>query len=225
MILTKKNIIDDTARKAREISRKMAYCFPDYSEKIDIADINLFTALYYHELRHKPQEPQWEGRDRFIISGCGHCVHLLAVLAEIEYFGWNSAYQMVSRVEGDSSSLIVDIPGIHMVADSPFYAMMSVNGTALWSRTSQADFRVYAMLDSQNDPHFMEMIYSTARYTLDNVVSILRLVPGMSRGNVVHQWFTLGWHIEEVDYNDMESLFAAFSGASRTRGKPSVLIG
>ncbi len=225
MILTKKSIIEDLARKSAEIGRKMEYCFPDYREHIDQAYLNLFTLLYYHELQHKPQEPFWEGRDRLIATRGEFISNLFAVLAETEYFGWNQAPHIISSIMKKEYTLSLTIPGVHVVADTADLAMTMANGLALWGKTSQFDCKVYVVMESINGPRFLETIYSTSSFKLDNVVTILKKNKEQSRTHILHNWFTLGWHIEEVDFCDMESIFTAFSGASKTRTRPTVLIG
>ncbi|MDQ7822473.1 MAG: hypothetical protein RDV48_06725 [Candidatus Eremiobacteraeota bacterium] len=225
MVLTKKSIMGDVARKAAEITKKMEYCFPDYRRLADSGSINLFTLLYYHELQHRPFDSRWEGRDRVVTTKGPQTASQCAVLAEMEYFGWNQANTLLSRIYGGDQNLIVDTPGADIIASSPDMAMTIANGIALWARTIQAEFKVYAVLDSLSEARFLEIIYSTALAQLQNIVTVLRIPQGHYRGDIIHNWFTLGWHIEEADFQDMESIFHAFSGASKMRGKPTVLIG
>jgi transketolase len=225
MILTKKSIIEDLARKSTEIARKMEYCFPDSRDCIEPSYLNLFTLLYYHELQHRPQEPFWEGRDRLIATRGSYISNLFAVLAEIEYFGWNQAPHIISSILRKEYTLSLTIPGVHLVTDTADLAMTLANGVALWGKTSQFDCKVYVAMESTNGPRFLETIYSTSSFKLDNVTAILRLGKDQSRAHIIHNWFTLGWHIEEVNFDNMESIFIAFSGASKTRGRPTVLIG
>jgi transketolase len=224
LILTKKSIIENITHKASEITRKMAYCFPDLKDEVDVSSINLFTLLFYHELHHIAHDPRWEGRDRLIIHKGDFIANLFAVLAEIEYYGWNEARQVLSHLK-QGHSLLMDIPGIQAITDDPSLAMTLTNGIALWGKTSQSDFKIYTVLEHVQEQQFLENIYSTSSFKLDNVIAILRTGRMQGTGDIVHAWFTLGWHIEEVDLNNMDSICAGFSSASRMRGKPTVLIG
>jgi transketolase len=224
LILTKKSIIENISQKASEISRKMAYCFPDLKDEVNESSINLFTLLFYHELHHNAHNSHCEGRDRLIVQRGDFTANLFAVLAEIEYYGWNEARQVLAHLK-QGCPLLMDIPGIQAITDSPSLAMTLTNGIAIWGKTSQSDFKVYTVLEHAQEQQFLENIYSTSSFSLDNVIAILRTGTMQVKGDVIHAWFTLGWHIEEVDFGDMDSIFAGFSSASRTRGKPSVLIG
>lgn len=225
MLLSRKSIIKDTALKATEISRKMDYCFPDYRSELDISYINIFTILYYHELQHKPREPLFEGRDRLILTRGKAVANLVAVLAEVDYFGWNSALQVLSFIKENENPLLTDVPGTHSITSQAGLAVTIANGLALQAKSVRAEFSIYVVLENGNDPAFYETLYSTSCYKLDNVVAILKLPEGIERGPVLHNWFALGWHIEEVDFQDIDTIFGGFSRASRTKEKPTVLIG
>ncbi len=203
----------------------MDYCFPDYRYEVDASYINLFTILYYHELQHKPQEPLFEGRDRLILTRGKYISNLFAVLADVEYFGWNTAEQVLAYVNRNNHSLLTDIPGIYSITDSPELAVTLANGLALRGKSVNAEFRIYVVLEEMNDPVFYETLFSTSSFGLDNVTAILKIADDAYKGGVVHNWFALGWHIEEVDYQDTDTIFNAFSRASRIKEKPTVLIG
>lgn len=225
LVLTKKNIIEDIGRKATEIERKMEYCCPEYKGKMDTSYINLFTLLYYHELHHKPEKPEWEGRDHLLVTKGNVIVNLFPVLAETEYLGWKRLPYMIADLSENQNVKVNDIPGVESISENPELAMTFANGIALCGKALRSDSRVYVVIENVNDPRFFELIFSTSSFRLDNVVAIVKVDKEQYTGDIIHKWFTLGWHIEEVNFESLISIFSAFTKASRTRGKPTVLIG
>ena len=50
-----------------------------------LSEVELLSALYFRVLRHNPRNPNWQDRDRFILSKGHGCPALYAVLAEAGY--------------------------------------------------------------------------------------------------------------------------------------------
>ena len=196
----------------------------------------IVTALYFRLLRHKPSDPQWSDRDRFILSK-GHAAPLLyATLAECGYFPLDelsTLRQLDSRLQGHTDRTVT--PGVEMSAGALGQGLSFAIGIALAGRLNSQKHRVYVLLgDGECDEgQIWEGAMAAAHFKVDNLTAIVdnngQQIDGWNR-DVMNldpfnkKWQAFGWHVIEVDGHDFTQLIDAFNQAKVIKGQPTVII-
>ena len=201
-----------------------------------LSAVEIVTALYFKVLRHKPQDPCWADRDRFILSK-GHAAPLLyATLAECGYFPVDelaTLRQLDSRLQGHTDR--VACPGVEMSAGALGQGLSFAIGVALAGRLNSQDYRVYVLLgDGECDEgQIWEAAMAAAHFKLDNLVAIVdnngQQIDGWNRDVMSldpfnKKWQAFGWHVIEVNGHHLTQLIEAFDQAKLVKGKPTVII-
>ncbi|MCL4458683.1 MAG: transketolase [Chloroflexi bacterium] len=194
------------------------------------------TALYFSELRHDPQNPFWEDRDRVVFSK-GHIAPLLYTeLAHSGYFPCEELMtlrKLHSRLQGHPHSL--KLPGVEVSTGSLGQGLSAAVGMALGLRLDGKSCRVYCIVGDgeTQEGSIWEAAMSAGHYKLDNLCGILDYnklqIDGwveqvMGIEPVVDKWRAFRWHVIEIDGHDMEAILAAFQEARETKGKPSLIL-
>ena len=201
-----------------------------------LSAVEIVSALYFKLLRHKPSDPQWSDRDRFILSK-GHAAPVLyAALAECGYFPvdeLSTLRQLDSRLQGHTDRTVT--PGVEMSAGTLGQGLSFAIGVALAGRLNAQDYRVYVLLgDGECDEgQVWEGAMSAAHFKVDNLVAIVdnngQQIDGWNR-DVMNlepfnkKWQAFGWHVIEVDGHNLSQLIDAFDQAKLVKGQPTVII-
>ena len=201
-----------------------------------LSAVEILTTLYFKVLRHKPQDPHWPDRDRFILSK-GHAAPVLyATLAECGYFPVEelaTLRQMSSRLQGHTDSTLT--PGVEVSAGTLGQGLSLAIGVALAGRLDSKDYRTYVLLgDGECDEgQVWEAAMSTAHFKVDNLVAIVdnngQQLDGWNR-DVMNldpfpaKWQAFGWQVIEVDGHSIPQLLQALDQAKRIKRQPTVII-
>jgi transketolase len=201
-----------------------------------LSAVEIITALYWKVLRHKPSDPNWKDRDRFILSK-GHAAPVLyAALAECGYFPVSELFtlrQIDSRLQGHADR--THTPGVEMSSGSLGQGLSFAVGVALAGRLDRNDYRVFALLgDGECDEgQVWEAAMAAAHFKVDNLTAIvdnngLQLsgctADTLSLEPFKDKWASFGWHVIEVDGHDINQLLDAFDKAKKVKGKPTAII-
>ncbi len=201
-----------------------------------LSAVEIVTALYFKLLRHKPLDPQWSDRDRFILSK-GHAAPLLyATLAECGYFPVDelaTLRQLDSRLQGHTDRTVT--PGVEMSAGALGQGLSFAIGIALAGRLNSQKHRVYVLLgDGECDEgQIWEGAMAAAHFKMDNLVAIVDnnglQIDGWNRDVMnldpfAKKWQAFGWRVIEVDGHDLSQLIDAFNRAKLVKGQPTVII-
>lgn len=197
---------------------------------------DIVTVLYFHELRLKPEEPDWDGRDRFVLSK-GHAAPVLyAALAEKGYFPKEELLtlrKLGSRLQGHPD--LKSLPGVEMSTGSLGQGLAVANGMALAGKLDNKDYRVYALLGDGECQEGMvwEAAMAAAHYRLDNLAAFVDhnglqidgpVTEIMSPEPLTDKWKAFGWHVLSIDGHDLEQILSAIEEAKKTKGRPTVII-
>jgi len=201
-----------------------------------LSAVEIVTALYFRVLRHKPQDPGWSDRDRFILSK-GHAAPMLyAVLAECGYFPVDeltTLRRLDTRLQGHTDCTVT--PGVEMSAGALGQGLSFAIGVALAGRLNSQKYRVYVLLgDGEcNEGQVWEAAMAAAHFKLDNLVAIVdnngQQIDGWNR-EVMNldpfnkKWQAFGWRVIEVDGHHLTQLTQAFDRAKLVKGQPVVII-
>ncbi len=202
---------------------------------LGLADV--FTALYFKILNHRPQEPQWPGRDRLVLS-IGHVapVHY-ATLAHAGYFPKEellSLRKLGSRLQGHPGR-DHGLPGIELSAGSLGQGLSVAVGMALAAKHDHEERRVYSIHGDGElqEGSIWEAAMSAAHYKLDNLIAIVDRnrvqIDGetekvMSIEPLKDKWQSFGWEVLECDGNNMAAFIDTIAQAKSIREKPVVII-
>ena len=201
-----------------------------------LSAVDIVTTLYWKVLRHKPADPHWADRDRFILSK-GHAAPMLySVLAECGYFPVGelaTLRQMDSRLQGHADRTAT--PGVEMSSGSLGQGLSFAIGVALAGRLDSKDYRTYVLLgDGEcNEGQVWEAAMAAAHFSVDNLVAVVDnnglQIDGptcdvMNTDPLDKKWEAFGWHVMAVDGHDFTRLREVFEKAKTVRGKPTVII-
>ena len=199
-----------------------------------IADI--LAVLYGTSLNVRPDEPHWQGRDRFILSK-GHAgAAVYATLAECGFFPvekLKTHYQDGSDLSGHVSHK--GIPGVELSTGSLGHGLGVGVGMAHALKMAGGAQRVFALLsDGECDEGSnWEAILFAQHHKLDNLVAVIDYNKIQSLAPVsetialepfVDKWRAFNWAVREVDGHDHEALTNVFSDLPETAGQPTVVI-
>ncbi len=201
-----------------------------------LSAIDMITALYFHKMRHDPENPEWKDRDRFVLSK-GHAAPAQYVaLAEAGYFPKEDLMmlrRLGSHLQGHPDSK--GTPGVEVCTGSLGQGLSMANGMALGLRLDGSNSRVYAMLGDGElqEGQVWEAAMAAAHYRLDNLCALIDLnglqIDGevakvMNVAPVADKFRTFGWHVIEIDGHDMAAILGALDKADNIKGKPVAIV-
>jgi len=201
---------------------------------LSIMDIT--AALYLKHIRHDPENPAWEDRDRVFWSAGHKAPALYVALAAAGYFPLEETVKLRklwSGFEGHPNRL--KLPGIELSAGSLGQGLGAAIGSALNAKLENKDYQVYTILgDGElNEGSVWEAAMCAAHYHLDNLIAIIDRnylqIDGpteevMCLGDLTAKWQAFGWHTIEIDGHDMSRILSSLEEAQKTKSKPTVII-
>ncbi len=231
--------VGQLAQRAKEMRREVIKMLTESGSghtggSLSAADI--VTALYFCKLRHRPWEPAWQERDRFILSK-GHAAPVLyAALALTGYFDrglLRTLRRIDSPLQGHPSSKTLS--GVEVSTGSLGQGLSLANGIALGLRMSGLDSRVYCLLGDGElqEGQVWEAAMTAAHYSVDNLCAIVDnnglQIDGfccdvMKIEPITEKWKAFGWNVMDIDGHDMEKIIHALDEAERVKGKPTVIV-
>jgi transketolase len=228
--------LQETARRVRRHIVQMIGKAGSGHPGGSLSAVEVLVGLYFRVMRHRPQEPRWPDRDRFILSKGHAAPALYAVLAEAGYFPveeLGTLRQLGSRLQGHAD--MTKTPGVEMSAGSVGMGLSFGIGTALAARLDGKAHRTYVMLgDGECDEgQIWEAAMAAAHFKVDNLTAIVDRneiqLTGWSRDvmdlePLPEKWRAFGWHTIEIDGHDLSAVLAALEESRGVRGRPSVII-
>jgi len=203
---------------------------------LDLAEI--VTTLYFDVMNIKPQEPEWDGRDYFFLSN-GHCVPVqYAVMAERGYFPKEELMtlrRLGSRLQGHPER--TKLPGLENTSGPLGSGLSQASGVAytLQYLNHQTQRFVYAITgDGElNEGNIWEAAMFAGKYKLSQLIVFVDRnniqIDGstedvMPLEDLVGKWQSFGWHVQEIDGHNVESIQDAVGMAKAITNRPSVII-
>jgi transketolase len=197
--------------------------------------IEIIRTLYDDILRHRPNDPKWAGRDRFILSKGHGCIALYVVLADKGYFPVKELSTFCKRdsfLGGHPE--FGKVPGVEASTGALGHGLSIGIGVALATRIRNADTRVFvAMGDGEiNEGSVWEAAMCAGKHKLSNLTAIVDYNKLQSYGPVsdvqpleplADKWRAFGFDAVEVDGHNIEELRAAFAPRGDAR-RPLAVI-
>ncbi len=201
-----------------------------------LSAVDLLVVLFYNKMRHNPQQPKWQDRDRFILSKGHGCPALYAILADMGYFSVDkleTLRQFGSILQGHPC--MKTTPGIEISSGSLGQGLSVGLGIALAAKLDKKDYRTYVMLGDGEieEGQIWEAAMAASHYKAENLCAILDQnelqIDGfthevMSSHPISAKWRSFGWHVIEINGHDYESIIDAYNEAEKIKERPTIIV-
>jgi transketolase len=225
------NELMDRAYRIRRYALRMAEVQGQgyIGQALGMADI--LAVAYGHALAYRPDDPEWEGRDRFLLSHGHYAIAFYAALieagiipeSELETYGGDDSRLPMSGMASYT-------PGMEISGGSLGQGLVIAVGMALALRLKGNPAFVYnCMSDGELDEgSTWEGAMSAAHHGLSNLICLVDVNNQQADGQstkvlgfepLADKWQAFGWFVQRVDGNDLDAVLAAFD-AARHHGEP-----
>ena len=192
-------------------------------QALGIADV--LAVSYFHAMTFRANEPEWDGRDRFLLSIGHYAIALYAALIEagilpedeIETYGMDDSRMPMSGMASYT-------PGMEITGGSLGQGLGIAVGMALGLKRKKNPAFVYNLLSDGElgEGSTWEAVMSAVQHKLDNLIAIVDFNEQQADGKTTDalcdrdigaKWAAFGWHVQTVDGNDIDAVRDAFDVA------------
>ncbi len=212
------------------------YCAGSGHSGGSLSVMDIASVLFLKVMKHKPHEPGWDGRDRLFYSAGHKAPAWYTSLGYCGYFDIKDTATL--RKFGSPFQGHPDCKkckGIEVSCGSLGQGLSVAVGDALSAKLDKKDYKAYCIMGDgeQQEGQIWEAAMEAAHYKLDNLVGIIddnnlqidgwtREVMGVQ--SLAEKYRAFGWHVISCNGHSVEELINAFEEASKTKGKPTVII-
>jgi len=198
---------------------------------------DVLAVAYSHAMTYKPEDPEWEGRDRFLLSHGHYAIAFYAALIEARIIPED---ELETYGSDDSrlpmSGMATYTPGMEMSGGSLGQGLPIAVGMALGLRLKNNPAFIYnSMSDGELDEgSTWEAAMGAAHHRLSNLICLIDINNQQADGPsgkimgfepLADKWAAFGWHVQRVNGNDMAAVVAAFDAARALKEeKPRVIL-
>ncbi|MGI9028229.1 MAG: transketolase [Candidatus Saccharimonadales bacterium] len=238
--MSKTHSITELEAKANDIRKSIITMLEEAGSGHSAGPLGLtdiFTALYFDILKHDPKNPDWEQRDILLLSN-GHTVPVrYATMAHAGYFDTKELMtlrKLGSRLQGHPER--TKLPGMENTSGPLGCGLSQAAGMALAMRMNKDLHRwVYVVMgDGELDEgNIWEAAMLTSKYKLSNVIGIIDRnniqIDGQTENvmpleDLAAKWEAFGWHVLEIDGNNIEAVIDTCALARAIVEKPVMII-
>lgn len=201
---------------------------------LGMADI--FTAFYFHILKHDPKNPDWEERDRLVLSNGHICPIRYVVMALAGYFPQEelkTLRKINSRLQGHPHRTV--LPGVESTSGPLGEGLSQAIGMALAARMDKKDHFVYVLTSDgeHEEGNTWEAAMFAGREKLNKLIQVIDFNNIQIDGNVSdimplepfrEKYEAFNWLVIDVNGNDMAEFIKAVSVAQRVTDKPVIIV-
>lgn len=228
--------LEELARKCRIEIVKMVYRAQAGHPGGSLSEIDLLAGLYGTTMRVRPDQPDWEDRDRFILSKGHASPGMYALLAERGFISHEDL--TTYRVLGGVCQGHVDMkwcPGVDFSAGSLGMGLSYGMGCAIAAKLDGSERRAFVMLGDGEiqEGSVWEAAMAAAHHELGNLKVILDrnriqnddfCETQMRMFDIPAKWRAFGWNVKEIDGHDMNDVVEGMNFLTETNDGPSILI-
>ena len=232
----KLKFLELTAEDIREKVIKMLLTAGSGHSAGSLGMADIFSAFYFHLLDHNPKKPNWDGRDRLVLSAGHICPAQYAALALAVYFPieeLKTLRKINSRLQGHPHR--GSLPGIE-TSSGPLGSGLSQSiGMALSAKLNCEKHRIFCISSDgeHGEGNFWEAIMFAGKNRLNNITLIV------DRNNIQIDGYTedvmpleplrekyesFNWHVLEIDGHDIEGFVHAVYEAKAVYESPTVIL-
>jgi transketolase len=229
----------DLKEKAQEIRRlalKAIYQAGSGHPAGSLGSADLIAAFYFRILNHDPKNPNWENRDRFILSNGHVCPAQYAALALSGYFPiseMENLRKLGSGLQGHPHK--GKLPGIETTSGPLGSGLAQAVGICLSARIDKMTFQVYCLTsDGEHDSgNHWEAVMVASKYKLNNLTVLVDRNKIQLSGNTQDimplepldlKYKAFGFNVIEIDGHNFEEIINAVSSSKEYKEGPSVII-
>jgi len=228
--------LEDMARQLRIDVVEMTHCRGQGHPGGSLSPAEIMSVLFFHHLRLDSKKPQWENRDRFILSK-GHASAILyAALAHRGFLPFEDLKTwgcIGSYLQGHPDRR--KTPGVEMTTGCLGHGINIGAGLCLSAQLKGLDYRTYVLLgDGELQTGILwEGAMLTAKYKLSRLIAIVDCngvqLDGtteeiMSLEPLKSKWESFGWAVLDINGHSVPQLLEALDKARASSGKPTVII-
>ncbi len=230
--------LEDQARRIRVSIIEMLTAAKSGHSAGPLGMAEILTVLYFKVMRHDPADPEWEERDTFFLSN-GHTAPVLyAALAHAGYFPLEeltTLRQLGSRLQGHPERTA--LPGLENTSGPLGSGLSQAAGYAYATQIidRQMDrFTYVCMGDGElNEGNIWEAAMFAGKYKLGRLIGVVDRnyiqIDGLTEDvmpldDLRAKWESFGWHVLEVDGNNVSELLGAIRQAKAVAQRPSVIL-
>jgi transketolase len=229
-------VLEERATKIREtiITMLMEAGSGHTAGPLGMADI--FTALYFHLVKHDPVHPLWSERDRVVLSNGHICPVLYATLAHAGYFPieeCKTLRKFGSRLQGHPEKWM--LPGVETTSGPLGEGLSQAGGMAYAFRMDGKKQRVYCLMSDgeQQEGNTWEALMFIGKHKLSNLTAIIDRnniqIDGMTEDvmplePLADKYRAFNWHVIEVDGNNISAFVEAMNEAKAVVEKPTLIL-
>ncbi|WP_329503043.1 transketolase [Klebsiella aerogenes] len=204
-------------------------------QALGLAD--MLAVAWCHAMRFQSEDPEWEGRDRFLLSHGHYAIALYAALIEV---GVIPEEELDTYGSDDSrlpmSGMATYTPGMEISGGSLGQGLSIAVGMAIALRHKSNPAFVYnSMSDGELDEgSTWEAAMSAAHHQLDNLIALVDINQQQADGPsqkvmgfepLADKWQAFGWDVQRVNGNDIAAVKTAFDRARHLKEpKPRVIL-
>ena len=228
--------LKETSLKLKRDVVEMVYQTKDGhpSPSFSIADI--ITALYFDLMNVDPKKPNWDDRDRFVLSKGHACPILYAALAERGFFDRDELFTLRmfdTILQGHPYA--PKTPGLDATTGSLGNGLSIALGMALSARIRNKGYHTYAIVGDGElgEGMIWEAAMAASHHRMDSLTLFIDNNNFQSGGSVEkvsgpypidEKFKAFGWHVQNIDGHDIEAIIAAVKEAHAIKGMPSVIV-
>jgi len=201
-----------------------------------LSEADILSALYFHIMRVDPAHPDWEDRDRLVVSKGHACPGWYAALALRGYFPLEelSTFRSInSRLQGHPD--MKKTPGVEMTAGPLGNGLAGGAGIALGARIQKKDFHTFVLIGEGDfqEGCTWEAIMFAGFQKLNNLTCIFDFNDSQVDGPaheildvrpIREKWLSFNWDALEIDGHDFEEILEALEKAKQSEIKPTAII-
>ncbi|MDZ4296051.1 MAG: transketolase, partial [Patescibacteria group bacterium] len=201
---------------------------------LGMADV--FTALYFHILKHDPKRPDWEERDRLVLSNGHICPVQYAAMARAGYFPIEELKTLRTfgtRLQGHPHRTA--LPGIETTSGPLGSGLSQAVGMAIATKMDGKKNNIYCLMSDaeQEIGQIWEAVLLAGKLRLDNLTALIDRnniqIDGMTEDimpiePLKEKYESFNWHVLEINGHDFEEIVGAFETAKAIYEKPVVII-
>lgn len=228
--------LDKKAEQARELLIKTLLEAGSGHSAGPLGMADIFTAFYFHILNHDPKNPDWEDRDRLVLSNGHICPIRYVSMAQAGYFPVDelkTLRKINSRLQGHPHRTV--LPGLETTSGPLGEGLSQSIGIALAAQMDKKKYYTYVICgDGElNEGNCWEAIMLAGKLQLNNLVMVI------DRNNIQIDGFTedvmpleplrdkfeaFNWHVLEADGHNIEQFVDRINEAQAIFEKPTVII-
>ena len=236
MKITKTKEIEKIANEIRKEIIKQVYTAQSGHPGGSLSIADIIATLYFYELNIDEKNPQWEYRDRFVLSK-GHCVAALYSALALRGFFDLKELDKFRKIDGylQGHPDMKKVPGIDMSTGSLGQGVSAAVGMAIAGKMDNKGYRVYTILGDGEieEGQVWEAAMSAVQYKLDNLCIIIDnnnlqidgTIEDVMNSNPIDEKFkSFGFEVIKIDGNNVEEIIKALKQAKKAKDRQTCIV-